>query len=164
MPTTLNAETTTPIVPMSTKSKGPKQKKRMHLLITTAAFAYNDTNVETDKTKVNRKRNIQQKLYENKLFLNSVKLRMLVTTVCAQKQTRKHKFWWMHWTWPSTRLREMCNSSQWDEVRGSLPHSLNEVIQRKCHFQLYITWCHNKCTAQCKRNSGRLPVRVLNCK
>jgi hypothetical protein len=41
---------------MSIKSKGPKQRKRIwHLLIITASFTYNDTNVETGKTRVNRK-------------------------------------------------------------------------------------------------------------
>jgi hypothetical protein len=40
---------------MSTKPNGPTQMKgKKHPPITTAGFTYNDTNVETGKTKVNR--------------------------------------------------------------------------------------------------------------
>ena len=44
---------------------------------------------------------------------------------CVHRSIRRHKFWQTHGTWPSTQLREMPDSSQWDEVKSSLPLSLD---------------------------------------
>jgi hypothetical protein len=53
-------------------------------------------------------------------------VRMQVMIMCVQKRKRKHKFWWTRGARPSTQLWEMRDSSQLDEVKSSLPHSLNE--------------------------------------